>query len=133
MAEEPDVAPAGEGGFEGLIAGGGPQFFWSWLGFRINNEKCRFKAVLEVTFCGKNNFGKQPYKSEFRNIYFIFDRFKIYIKVLEHLAGRKGNIAQCLKVPQDIKDMMDGILVAKSSQKAMTKKRNSCRRNGLYC
>jgi hypothetical protein len=24
MAEEPELAPSGEGGFEGLIAGGGP-------------------------------------------------------------------------------------------------------------
>jgi hypothetical protein len=50
--------------------------------------------------------------------------------VLEHIAERKENMAPCLNVPQDIKNRMDGILVAKSSQKAMTKKRNSCRRNG---
>ena len=37
MAKEPEVAPAGEGGFEGLIAGGGPVLL-GWLGFHINDE-----------------------------------------------------------------------------------------------
>jgi hypothetical protein len=45
--------------------------------------------------------------------------------VLEHLAGKKGNVAICLKAPQDIKEKMGKILENRISQKVLTSKRNS--------
>ena len=73
MAKEPEVAPAGEGGFEGLIAGGGPVLLeLAGLSYQQWEMQIRSRGSQLLR---KNNFGKQPHKSEIRSFYFIFDRF----------------------------------------------------------
>jgi len=47
------------------------------------------------------------------------------LKILEHLAGRKGNVASCATAPVDIKDKMVALLDSKDAKRAATSKRKS--------
>jgi hypothetical protein len=94
------------------------QFYWSWLGFfESTMSNTDSKPSWKCNFCGKITLGNNHTRVSF----FIFILYLIVSKYSSMCYSilKKRNLDPCFKVPQDIKDRMDGILVAKSSQKQL--------------